>query len=73
MRFWYYWEALEEAKDGRCNMELVAGSEELDKTQLARDLPSLIYPMYLNPPSSYSNKASQNRVLSTSQIGRAHV
>ena len=25
---WCYWEALEEAKDGRCNMELVAGSEK---------------------------------------------
>ena len=25
---------------------------------LARDLPSLIYPMYLSFPSSYSNKAS---------------
>ena len=33
---------------------------------LARDPPSLIYPMYLSPPSSYSNKASQNRVLSSS-------
>ena len=32
---------------------------------LARDPPSLIYPMYLSPPSSYSNKASQNRVLSS--------
>ena len=30
---WYCWEALEETKDGRCNMELVAGSEELDKTR----------------------------------------
>ena len=29
---WYCWEALEEAKDGRCNMELVAGSWKLDKT-----------------------------------------
>ena len=29
---WCYWKALEEAKDGRCNMELVAGSRELDKT-----------------------------------------
>ena len=28
---WCCWEALEEAKDGRCNMELVAGFEELDK------------------------------------------
>ena len=34
---------------------------------LARDLPSLIYPMYLSPPSSYSNKATHNRVLSSSQ------
>ena len=33
---------------------------------LARDPPNLIYPMYLSPPSSYSNKASQNRVLSSS-------
>ena len=33
---------------------------------LARDPPSLIYPMYLSPPSSYSNKASWNRVLSSS-------
>ena len=32
MKFWCYWEALEEAKDGRCNMELVAGFRELDKT-----------------------------------------
>ena len=33
---------------------------------LARDPPSLIYPMYLSPPTSYSNKASRNRVLSSS-------
>ena len=33
---------------------------------LARDPPSLIYSLYLSPPSSYSNKASQNRVLSSS-------
>ena len=33
---------------------------------LARDLPSLIYPLYLSPLSSYSNKASRNRVLSSS-------
>ena len=32
----------------------------------ARDPPSLIYLMYLSPPSSYSNKASRNRVLSSS-------
>ena len=31
---------------------------------LARDPPSLIYPLYLSPPSSYSNKASWNCVLS---------
>ena len=30
--FWSCWEALEEAKDGKCNMELVAGFGELDKT-----------------------------------------
>ena len=29
---WCCWEALEEAKDSRCNMELVAGSGELEKT-----------------------------------------
>ena len=33
---------------------------------LARDPPSLIYSLYLSPPSSYSNKASRNRVLSSS-------
>ena len=33
---------------------------------LARDPSSLIYPMYLSPPSSYSNKASWNHVLSSS-------
>ena len=32
---------------------------------LTRDPQSLIYPMYLSPPSSYSNKASRNRVLSS--------
>ena len=32
---------------------------------LARDPPSLIYPLYLSPLSSYSNKASRNRVLSS--------
>ena len=31
---------------------------------LARDPPSLIYLLYLIPPSSYSNKASRNRFLS---------
>ena len=30
---------------------------------LARDPPCLIYPLYLSPLSSYSNKASRNRVL----------
>ena len=33
VRFWCYWEVLKEAKDGRCNMELVAGFTELDKTR----------------------------------------
>ena len=33
--------------------------------ELARDLSSLIYPMYLSPSSSYSNKISRNRVLSS--------
>ena len=33
---------------------------------LVRDPPSLIHPMYLSPLSSYSNKASQNHVLSSS-------
>ena len=33
---------------------------------LARDPPSLIYPIYLSPPNFYSNKASRNRVLSSS-------
>ena len=34
--------------------------------ELARDLSSLIYLIHLSPPSSYSNKASRNRVLSSS-------
>ena len=34
--------------------------------ELARDPPSLIYPMYLSPPSSYSNKDIRNRVLFSS-------
>ena len=34
--------------------------------ELTRDPPSLIYLLYLSPPSSYSNKASRNRVLSSS-------
>ena len=33
---------------------------------LARDPPSLFYPLYLSPPSFYSNKASRNHVLSSS-------
>ena len=33
---------------------------------LASDPPRLIYPMYLSPPTSYSNKTSRNRVLSSS-------
>ena len=33
---------------------------------LSRDPSSLIYPMYLSPPSSYSNKVSRNHVLSSS-------
>ena len=33
---------------------------------LARDPPSLIYSLYLSLPSSYSNKASRNHVLSSS-------
>ena len=33
---------------------------------LATDPPSLIYPLYLSPSNSYSNKASRNRVLSNS-------
>ena len=34
--------------------------------RLARDPLSLIYLLYLIPPTSYSNKASRNRVLSSS-------
>ena len=36
--FWCYWEALEDAKVGGCNMELVAGFGELDKTQFQEAL-----------------------------------
>ena len=32
------WEALEDAKDGGCNMELIAGSGKLEKTQLGLTL-----------------------------------
>ena len=39
---------------------------------LAKDPPSLIYPLYLSPPSSYSNKTSQNRVLSNSPDPAIH-
>ena len=35
---WCYLEELEEAKDGRCNMEFVVGSEELDKTRFREAL-----------------------------------
>ena len=38
VRFWCCWEALEEAKDGRCNMELVAGFRVLDKTRFQEAL-----------------------------------
>ena len=31
--------------------------------ELARDLPSLIYPMYLSSPSSYSNEVTPNLCL----------
>ena len=34
--------------------------------ELARDPQNLIYPMYLSSPSSYSNKASRNCILSRS-------
>ena len=33
---------------------------------LARDPPSLIYPLHLSPPSSYSNEVTPNFVLSSS-------
>ena len=36
---------------------------------LARDPSSLIYLLYLSPPSSYSKKTSRNRVLSSSVFG----
>ena len=38
VNFWCCWEALEEAWNGRCNMELVAGSGELDKTRFREAL-----------------------------------
>ena len=38
MRFWCCYEALEEAMNGRCNMELVAGFGELDKTRFREAL-----------------------------------
>ena len=39
---------------------------------LAKDPQSLIYPLYLSPPSSYSNKTSQNRILSNSPDPAIH-
>ena len=47
----------------RCVIE--EETEVLDVKPL-RHPPSLIYPMYLSPPSSYSNKAFRNHVLSSS-------
>ena len=41
-------------------------------TRIAIYPPSLIYPMHLSPPSSYSNKASRNRVLSNSPDPTIH-
>ena len=38
MRFWCCWEVLEEANDGRCNMELVAGFGMLNKTKVRHNL-----------------------------------
>ena len=38
VRIWCCWEALEEAKDDRCNMELVARSGELNKTRFREAL-----------------------------------
>ena len=38
VRFWCCWEVLEEAKDGRCNMELVVGSGVLNKTRFQEAL-----------------------------------
>ena len=38
MIVWCCWEALEEAKDDKCNMELVAGFGELDKTRFQEAL-----------------------------------
>ena len=39
---------------------------------LARDPPSLIYPLYLSPPNSYSNKAFRNHVFSSSSDPTIH-
>ena len=60
MRFWCCWEVLEEAKDGRYNMELVAGSGELDKTQfrealLELELGGLRYSGYIILGGSLAN------------------
>ena len=41
-------------------------------TQIVRDPPSLIYPMHLSLPSSYSNKASRNHFLSSSPESTIH-
>ena len=41
--------------------------------RLVRDPPSLIYPLFLGPSSSYSNKASRNPVLSSSSDPTIHL
>ena len=60
MKFWCCWEAWEEAKDGRCNMELVTGSGEVDKIQfrvalLEQELGGLRYIGQIRLGGSFAN------------------
>ena len=60
MTFWCCLETLEEAKDGRCNMELVARFGEVDKTRfrealLDEELGGLRYSGYIRLGGSFAN------------------
>ena len=66
-------EETEEQKNLFATLQMVIDPLEISwDIGLARDPPSLIYPLYLSPPSSYSNKASQNHVLSSSPDPAIH-
>ena len=58
--FWSCWKALEEAKDGKCNMELIVRSRELDKTRfwealLEYELRGFRYIKWIRLKGSFAN------------------